>query len=172
MESNYFCSMKTLLICRHAKSDWSNLYLKDFDRELNERGLRDAPMMGKRLHSRGFVPDLIISSSAKRASQTAKLIAQELDYPLKSIHWEEKLYHAPPAIIQQTIFETDNSISTLMIVCHNPGITDFINQQCGIITENLPTCGMAAFRYEANSWEQYPTSPCELFFYDFPKNGL
>lgn len=164
--------MKTLLICRHAKSDWSNLYLKDFDRELNERGLRDAPMMGKRLLSRDFVPDLIVSSTAKRAAQTARLIAKEINYAEKSIDWQDKLYHAPPKTIQEVIFEIDNKINTLMIVCHNPGITDFINQQCGVITENVPTCGMAAFRYDTNSWEQYPASACELFFYDFPKNGI
>jgi phosphohistidine phosphatase len=164
--------MKTLLICRHAKSDWSNLYVKDYDRELNERGERDAPMMGKRLLTRNFNIDLIVSSSAKRAAQTAKLIAQEINYPSKHIHWQDKLYHAPPSVIQEVIFETSNSINTLMIVCHNPGITDFINAQCGIITTNVPTCGMAAFRYDTPSWEQYPTSPCELFFYDFPKNGF
>ena len=163
--------MKTLLICRHAKSDWSNLHLSDFDRTLNERGLRDAPTMGQRLRDRGFKPGLIVASPAKRAAQTAQLIAHEIQYPLQSILWKEKLYHASPSIIQETLFETNNTVETLMIVCHNPGITDFINQQCGYLTDNMPTCGMAAFRYQTDSWESLPMSPCEFHFYDFPKNG-
>jgi phosphohistidine phosphatase len=134
--------------------------------------IRDAPMMGKRLLTRNFNIDLIVSSSAKRAAQTAKLIAQEINYPSKHIHWQDKLYHAPPSVIQEVIFETSNSINTLMIVCHNPGITDFINAQCGIITTNVPTCGMAAFRYDTPSWSNTQLLLANCFFMTFLKMGF
>jgi phosphohistidine phosphatase len=164
--------MKTLLICRHAKSDWSNLYIKDYDRTLNDRGLRDAPMMGQRLLARKYLPELIISSTAKRAEQTALLISKEIGYDVKKIQWEEKLYHAPPQIIQDVLFATDNAINSIMIVCHNPGITDFVNVLANNLVDNIPTCGMAAFYIDTKRWEDYPTAKTDLYFYDFPKNDL
>ena len=164
--------MKTLILTRHAKSDWSNLHQKDFERELNERGLRDAPMMGKRLLNRNIQLDLMVSSTAKRAAQTAKLIAKELKYASGEIQWEDSLYHAPPAIIQEAIFDISNKINTLMIVCHNPGITDFVNKLTNHLIEDMPTCGMCALQFPVEKWEDLPTAKAQLLFYDFPKNSL
>jgi len=164
--------MKTLILTRHAKSDWSNLHQKDFNRELNERGLRDAPMMGKRLLNRNIQLDLIVSSTAKRAAQTAKLIAKELKYASGEVQWEDSLYHAPSAIIQEAIFGISNKINTLMIVCHNPGITDFVNKLTNHLIEDMPTCGMCALQFPIEKWEDLPTAKAQLLFYDFPKNSL
>ena len=75
--------MKTLLILRHAKSSWNNLDLPDYDRPLNKRGKRDAPRMGDFLRHQDLVPDLIISSTAKRAKKTAKLFAKAVGYKEK-----------------------------------------------------------------------------------------
>ena len=72
--------MKTLLILRHAKSSWNNPDLSDYDRSLNRRGKRDAPRMGKFLRQQSLIPDLIISSTAKRAKKTAKLFAKAIGY--------------------------------------------------------------------------------------------
>lgn len=164
--------MKTLIITRHAKSDWSNLHQKDFDRELNERGLRDAPMMGKRLLNRCVHLDLIVSSTAKRAAQTAKLIANEINYSSTKIQWEDTLYHAQPAVIQEKIFSISNNINSLMIVCHNPGITDFVNILTNNMIDNMPTCGMCALQFDIEKWEDLPTAKTQLLFYDFPKNDV
>jgi phosphohistidine phosphatase len=171
----YLCkkkNMKTLIITRHAKSDWSNLHQKDFDRELNERGLRDAPMMGKRLLNRNIHLDLIVSSTAKRAAQTAKLIAKEINYLSTEIQWEDSLYHAPPPIIQEAIFGVSNKINALMIVCHNPGITDFVNKLTNHLIEDMPTCGMCALQFAIEKWEHLPSAKAQLLFYDFPKKDV
>ena len=85
--------MKTLLILRHAKSSWNNLDLPDYDRPLNKRGKRDAPRMGDFLRHQDLVPDLIISSTAKRAKKTAKLFAKAVGYKEK-ISLETSFYHA------------------------------------------------------------------------------
>ncbi len=77
--------MKTLYLVRHAKSSWSNPALSDFDRGLNKRGKRNAPVMGKRMVVDGVKPDLIVSSPAKRALKTARIIAKEIGYPRKNI---------------------------------------------------------------------------------------
>jgi phosphohistidine phosphatase len=171
----YLCKkkkMKTLIIVRHAKSDWNHLQQKDFDRDLNERGMRDAPMMGKRLLNRHIQVNLLVSSTAKRAAKTAKLIANELRYASTEIQWEDSLYHAPPSMIQAAIFGVSNHINTLMIVCHNPGITDFVNLLTNNLIENMPTCGMCALQFPIEKWEDLPIAKAQLLFYDFPKNNV
>ena len=154
---------------RHAKSDWTNPLQKDFDRTLNERGLRNAPMMGKRFAEQKINLDLIIASTAKRTEQTAVLIANAIHFDLKKIEWKDELYHASPEIIEEIIISTNDKINSLMIVCHNPGITHFVNSLCGSITANMPTCGIAAFTLQCNSWTEFHTAKKELLFFDFPK---
>ena len=83
-----------LLLIRHAKSSWANPSLGDFDRPLNDRGNHNAPLMGKRIKNYNLDLDTIISSPAKRAKATAKLIAQQINFDLKSIEYQSDLYHA------------------------------------------------------------------------------
>src|SRR5206468_6352752 len=84
--------MKTIFLIRHAKSSWDDTTLPDKDRPFNDRGKRDAPKMGKRLAKRNVVPNLILSSPAKRALKTAQIIATKLDYKLGDIVVDERLY--------------------------------------------------------------------------------
>ncbi len=161
---------KTLVLIRHAKSDWTSFDIKDIDRMLNERGLRDAPVMGKKLQLQILSLDKIISSTAKRASQTALLISKEIDYPSEKIQWEEKLYHAPPSVIYETIFEIEDQINSCAIVCHNNGITDFINQFNGFVIDNLPTCGIVIFTIHCDKWNEISTAKKELVAVLTPKN--
>ena len=163
-------SVKTYIILRHAKSDWSNLYLPDFDRELNERGLHDAPMMGKRLLQRNIPIDYILSSTAKRAAQTAQAVAAQIGIEENRIRYSDDLYHAAPDTISDHLMTIENNIERVLLICHNPGITYFVNQQCGHITYNVPTCGMIAFELESEDWSQFLTANKRLLFYDFPKN--
>jgi phosphohistidine phosphatase len=161
--------MKKLILTRHAKSDWSNRLQKDFDRELNERGLNDATMMGLRLAKRDIKIDNLISSTATRAKQTALLIANEIKYDQNKIDWIDKLYHAPPYIIQEVVLEVDDNFNTILIVCHNNGISDFANSLTGFVTDNMPTCGMMAFDIETETWAGFETAKKTLSFYDYPK---
>ncbi|MCA9172760.1 MAG: histidine phosphatase family protein, partial [Planctomycetales bacterium] len=85
--------MKLLTLLRHAKSDWGDPGLSDFDRPLNERGRKDAPAVGSFFERAGLTPDLIVSSPARRARQTCDLFAQEAGYK-KRISWEESIYAA------------------------------------------------------------------------------
>lgn len=162
--------MKRLIMIRHAKSDWSNLQQKDFDRELNSRGLRDAPMMGNRLAKRELGINLIISSTAKRTEQTSKLIANELSFPQEKIVWNDRLYHAQPATIEDVLLEIDDTYNCVVVICHNNGITDFVNQLAGNIIDNLPTCGIVGFDIETETWRNFSMAKKKLLFYDYPKN--
>ncbi|QLH46398.1 MAG: histidine phosphatase family protein [Bacteroidota bacterium] len=114
---------KQLILVRHAKSDWDDFSVSDHDRVLNERGRRDAPVMGQRILKQYGAPDLILSSTALRAKQTAQAIQAACLLPEEAIQFHSKLYHAGPQMITDHILETPDAVQRLLIVCHNPGIT-------------------------------------------------
>jgi phosphohistidine phosphatase len=155
---------------RHAKSSWSNPLQSDFERPLNERGKRDAPFMGKQLLRKNVLPDIIISSTAKRAISTAKKIAEELKYDEKSIVQYDKLYHCIPSVFEEVIYEIDDKHKTAFIVAHNPGITDFVNELAGTFRiDNMPTCGIIAATFEADSWNAFASAEKKVILFDYPK---
>ena len=92
--------MKNLLLIRHAKSSWDDPLLSDQERPLNKRGKRDAPAMGLMLKEKGLHPDLILSSPAKRALKTAKLIAEAIDYPKKQCRHSQAVFGASFSLIE------------------------------------------------------------------------
>lgn len=163
--------MKTLYIARHAKSSWNDPELSDFDRPLNERGKKDAPRMGKRLKEKEVHPQLLLSSSAKRAFSTSKRIAEVIGYPKENIKTDKTLYHADPEIILSVLRRLGDNITALMIFGHNPGLTDFVNQ-LGKNTsiENIPTCGVVAFSIPIDFWRDLGFGSGELIFFDYPKS--
>ncbi|MBT8090166.1 MAG: histidine phosphatase family protein [Gammaproteobacteria bacterium] len=165
-------AIKTLTLVRHAKSSWSDTHLSDRDRPLNKRGKRDAPEMGKRMLRHGIRPSLIISSPAKRAWSTAKLIAAEISYPIEFLQREDSLYHASLSEILGVIVAQDNRFNELMIVGHNPGMTDFANFLSPGLTNNLPTAGVVCVQINLDDWNLYEQPKTELLVYDYPKKGI
>ena len=112
--------MKRLTLLRHAKSSWKYPNLDDLDRPLNRRGRRDAPMMGKRLAKDKTLPDLMISSPAKRAWKTAKIIAREVGCEKAKIEKNIALYEAGVSELIQVIQKIDGKYDDVMIFGHNP----------------------------------------------------
>jgi len=161
--------MKILTLVRHAKSSWKDTRLSDRDRPLNKRGERDAPVMGKRIHEHGIRPSLIISSPATRAWTTAKVIARELSYPPEFLQREDSLYLASLDEILDVICAQDDGFNSLMVVGHNPGMTDFANFLSPGLTHNLPTAGVVSVRIEQEHWKLYERPPTELLVHDYPK---
>jgi len=160
---------RTLVMIRHAKSSWDDLSMSDFDRPLNERGEHDAPLMGERLKELKVIPDIIIASTAKRAKQTAKKIAEGVGYDKDDIQWEERLYHCSPSVFEDVIQKVDNKNSTVYIVAHNPGITDFVNRLSGIFRiDNMPTCGVVAAHTDA-AWSEFKAAEKKVFLFEYPK---
>ncbi len=160
--------MKKLILIRHAKSSWDQPWQNDHDRPLAERGLRDAPKMAKRLKKRGIHPDRILSSSALRAIETAKITAEELGIPGDKIEVEKDLFHASPNIILKIIHHQKNSHDTLLVFGHNPGMNELINE-LGIDLDNLPTSGQIGFKLDAKSWSELNRKNVEFWFIDYPK---
>ena len=163
--------MKTLYLIRHAKSSWEDINLRDFDRPLNERGEKDAPRMAKRLKERDIHPNLLVSSPAKRALATCKAFAKTLGYSDRHIKTDERIYHADEDTLLEVIRSIKNSCDTVMLFGHNPGLTDFVNEFGeGTYVDNIPTCGVVAYRFPVDSWEDVDWKKGELLFFDFPKN--
>ena len=161
--------MKILTIVRHAKSSWKDTSLSDRKRPLNTRGERDAPVMGRRIHEHGIRPSLIITSPAKRAWKTAKIIAREIHYPLEFLQREDGLYLASLNEILDTIVAQDNGFNNLMIVGHNPGLTDFANFLVPGLTNNLPTAGVVSVEIDQDDWSLCTQPQARLLVHDWPK---
>lgn len=163
--------MKKLVVIRHAKSNWESELIQDFDRSLNPRGHRDAPMMGKRLKEALGQIDIFISSTAVRAFTTATYIAAEFNTPKEAIQPFTSLYHAPAADFYPIIAGIDNQYQSAAIVAHNPGITYFVNELTNMVVDNMPTCGAFCVEVETNDWAEFSTAPKRFLFFDYPKAG-
>ena len=142
--------MKTLLLLRHAKSSWADERVADFDRPLNERGRSDAPRMGELLARQELLPDLIITSSAKRAATTAKSVAKAAGYE-GEIRRSERLYLAEPGEYVVTAQHMDDSVNCLMLVGHHPGLEELVEWRSGQ-DERMPTAALACIRLPIDRW--------------------
>ena len=161
--------MKRIYLVRHAKSSWKNPDLADFDRPLNSRGKRDAPLMGKRLEKMKVKPDIIISSPAKRALRTAKIIAEEIKFPKEKIVTKDSLYGASVSIILNIIHHLEDSIDEVMLFGHNPEFTSLANQLSDYQVENIPTCGVFCVDFDIQSWKDLNMGKGIFKFFEYPK---
>jgi phosphohistidine phosphatase len=160
--------MKTLYVVRHAKSSWEDPSLNDFDRPLNARGSRDAPSMGKHLHSRDIMPDLVLTSPALRALRTSELMAEVLKYPVERISKSGDLYHADEDDLLDIVRTIKDGHHTVLLVAHNPGLTAFVNLLAEANIQNVPTCGVAACELDIEHWKDADWGKGRLLFYETP----
>lgn len=145
--------MKQLLLIRHGKSDWDHPGLSDHDRVLNDRGLRDAPLMAAALQRRGILPDLIVTSTATRAATTAAMIAEGLGYPAEQLVKVPDLYLAPPRTILRVVQGLEESAGTVLMFGHNPGMHEAVNLFCEAAgLEDFPTLAIARIELGSDHW--------------------
>lgn len=160
--------MKKLYLIRHAKSDWSDPGKSDFERGLNKRGKKNIPIMGKALREKEIKPDLIISSSAKRAKLTAKGLAKELGYK-KDILFLKKLYLCEPDAWFEVIRDIDKKYETVFIIGHNPEITEVSNMLIDDFIDNVPTLGVVGFKVSGKKWKKFERDSALFEFFIYPK---
>lgn len=122
--------MKTLLVLRHAKSSWKEPGMPDHDRPLNKRGKREAPQMGRLLRKEELLPDLIISSTARRARNTAEAVIEESGYAGELV-LERELYAAPPEAYLEVLSRLETDHQMVMVVGHNPGMEELVTELTG-----------------------------------------
>ncbi len=162
--------MKTLYLVRHAKSSWKFPELADFDRPLNPRGKRDAPMMGQRLKQRGVRPDLVISSPAKRARKIARAVAKAVGYPASAVAYDPKVYEALIDSLVALLRAVDDGVAVLMLVGHNPELTDLANRLTPHPIDNVVTSGVVAIDFLTERWAEVGEPGRGQFrWYDYPK---
>jgi len=165
--------MKTIYLVRHAKSDWDDPSIRDFDRPLNKRGKNNAPAMGKLLKQQGIIPELVITSTAMRAKTTAELVTAEIGIKPDKMVYEKELYLASAQEIFLLIKETPPEYNSVMVVAHNPGITELLNRLTGgnNFVANIPTCGVAELQFEGE-WNKLASGKCLLEKFLVPKEVL
>ena len=160
--------MKKLYIIRHAKSSWSDETLDDFERPLNKRGKANAPMMGERLKEKGVMPDIIISSPAKRAKTTAEIIAKKVGY--KNILFLDDIYEATSETLSKIVKRLDESYKIIFLVGHNPSLNELAYKLAGF-SENIPTCGIVEIDFKCKKWAEIAPQKAKLVMFDYPKNS-
>ncbi len=162
--------MRRLLLLRHAKSSWDDSAVADFDRPLNARGHLAAPFMGELIALEGFMPDIIVSSPAKRAVETAELIKENGGLNAE-IRFDERIYEATIETLRQVISSVDDSVETVMLVGHNPGFEGILNYLTGNAL-SLPTAAMAVIELEIDSWTDLKRSRGTLLRLVRPKDEM
>jgi phosphohistidine phosphatase len=144
--------MKTLYVLRHAKSDWNDASLTDFERPLNERGLNAARKMGCFLRQREIVPDLIISSPARRARETAQIVKEAAEIAAE-IHFEPRIYEANVGELIEIVSQVENDCEKLLIVGHNPGFEQLVEILSGEL-QPMPTAALAEIELPIENWSE------------------
>ncbi len=162
--------MKTLFLNRHAKSSWDNPSLKDFDRPLNERGKKDAPIMAQRLAEREKTMDLLVTSPAKRAFVTAKKFAKAFAIKKKKIQKDERIYEASIPELLKVINQLDNEKDRVMIFGHNTTFSEMVGYLCGY-NVFMATCAVVRIDFDIDSWEEVSQGNGQFVYLDYPKNA-
>ncbi len=146
--------MKTVVFCRHAKSAWPD-NTPDMQRPLKERGINDANFLGGLLGAQSFEPDLIISSPAQRARETAQIIGEKIYYK-KDVKEERSVYYEEVGSLMTLVQELPESLEKVMIFGHNPTMETAVRFLLQMDAPfEMPTSGMACIESLANSWEYF-----------------
>lgn len=160
---------RTITLIRHAKSDWGDSRLSDFDRPLNQRGTHDAPMMGTTLKERKIAFDLVLASPAKRAFTTVHAICNVIGHNPDSIDFRQNLYLASASEMIDIIQAIDDHCQNIAIVAHNPGLTSLANVLGDGKIDNMPTCSVIVLETGISSWKQLKRACATTTSFLFPK---
>ncbi len=162
--------MKTLYLLRHAKSSWTDNSLADFDRPLNARGRNAAPFIGELMARKELLPELIISSPAKRAMGTA-LLVKEASGSNASIQYDERIYEANPQTLKNVISQVTAEFDSVLMVGHNPGIEGLIDHLTGNL-EPMPTAALAGISLNIAAWPEIEADCGKLDFIIRPSEEM
>lgn len=161
--------MKTLYIVRHGKSSWEEAGLEDHDRPLRKKGEKRTIKIANFLKAKKIKPDLMVTSSAIRAYQTAVIIAEHLNYPVNDILSESALYHADNSDLLHYVMGLDNKINSVMLFGHNLTVTNLANKFLSEKVEWLPTSAIVSISFQTQHWEDCSISKKSTNFVITPK---
>lgn len=161
--------MKTLVLIRHGKSSWDHPELKDHLRPLKQRGVNNAFDIATELTNLGIEPDLMLSSPAVRALDTAIIIATNMAYPLDRIATDANIYEASIQELLEVISDIGNEHQTVFLFGHNPGFTSLANKLQEEQLFNLPTCGTVGIELAIDDWAEIKSASGKQLFKLIPK---
>ena len=144
--------MKTLLVLRHAKSSWKEDSLPDRERPLNKRGREDAPKMGALLRKQDLLPDLVLSSPARRARSTAELVIEESGYD-GEVEFRETLYSFESGSYLKALSELADTCQRVLVVGHNPAMEELVEALTGEYLP-MPTAALAQIELPIEHWSE------------------
>jgi len=162
-------SLKTLFIIRHAKSSWADSNQPDAERPLNDRGLRDAPDMAARLFKRNIPMQTLFYSTARRTTETMNAFRKTLGLKKENCIPVAELYLAPAYVLENILEGVSDAFSSVGIIGHNPGLTEWVNTLTGIQVDNLPTCSIFAVQANTTKWGSFKDAEKTFLFFDYPK---
>lgn len=155
---------------RHAKSSWGEGSVKDFDRPLNDRGMKDAPRMGRYLKELDLIPGQFICSPALRAKQTILKVSNELGVENDKITWDEDLYFRGSISYIHALKRANEQTSVVLIAGHYPMVSDVVSTLVGReLTEHFSTASIACIEVNLESWDDLDEGMCELKWMVKPK---
>ena len=159
--------MKTLLLLRHAKSSKDDPNLKDFDRPLNERGTKDAQLIGKYIGQQKIKADLVISSPAERARQTTELVLKSAGLKIE-LKFDKRIYEASVRSLLNVISQIEDTANAVILVGHNPGFEELLEALTGV-ARDLPTASLACIELSVEKWSKARTGVGNLKWVVAPK---
>ena len=161
--------VREVCFVRHAKSSWDRPDISDYDRPLDDRGLRDAPRMAKEMKKLGLIPDLIITSGANRARSTAEIFRKEFDMSLEKFEITDKLYEATPEAVYNVLMSAPDEARFIYLFGHNPTFSSIANQLSGVHIDNVPTCGVVHAQSIISSWKKFKPEHAGFVGFQYPK---
>ncbi len=163
--------MKTLILMRHAKSTWEHPYLEDKLRPLNDRGKRDAPLMGQYLVNAAMIPDVVLSSSAVRTVATTNLLCQAMNVPKSNINLIDDFYTFSDNgdLYMSHLTNLDDTIDTALIVGHNDTCYNLAHRLIPDFESKFPTCACLCVIWQVDTWKEVHVSNSILECYITPK---
>jgi phosphohistidine phosphatase len=163
---------RRLYIIRHAKSSWDYEGLADIHRPLSERGIRNASTMAKRLLDLGMIPELLLSSPATRALNTAMIMSRVWNLQPAALQIHDALYEAYPGDMDRILSVVSPKVKELAIFGHNPTFTMYSNYFLGERLDNLPTAGVTVVSLESEDWSGLDPSMVTETYVDYPKRKV
>lgn len=162
--------MKTLYIARHAKSSWDHPGLEDYQRPLMEKGKKKMKYVVDYLQKKNVQLDMIMSSHAERAFETAKIIAHGINYPENAIVISKNIYYGNADTMLDSFYDLSDDVNSIMFVGHNPTLTYFANYFLDKKIDNLPTSAIVCVEFETNKWDEVFDSKRKTKFVVSPKS--
>ena len=160
--------MKRIYLLRHTKADWSVEVVHDRDRPLHARGITDAGRVGTFLADLGQVPDLVVSSPAVRAAETARLATAQGDWRVAVGHRED-LYDTPPWKVLRLLRDTAPQIESALLVFHEPTCSETLSDLVGHVSVKMPTGALARVDLNLGDWDEVEPGAGTLSWLVTPK---